>query len=190
MRRSGVLSGNRAVATLDSSKPPTFGDNISSLDPPMLRKRFHIGNSRTRSRISFRVPESASHTYVKPRPFRDPAAIPTLQKISRALVADGYDVTEPKVGKACDGSCRVVFNDVQISVVLLVHRRNATIMFEIMTWPSQSLRQRVTGRRMTRPDCREWAELASAIQTIVARDLQPETVTLRTFLEAEADADW
>ena len=43
---------------------------------------------------------------------------------------------------------------------------------------------------MTHPDCQEWAELASAIQTIVARDLQPETVTLRTFAEAEDAADW
>jgi hypothetical protein len=43
---------------------------------------------------------------------------------------------------------------------------------------------------MTHPDCQEWAELASAIQTIVARDLQPETVMLRTFTEADEDADW
>jgi hypothetical protein len=43
---------------------------------------------------------------------------------------------------------------------------------------------------MTHPDCQEWAELASAIQTIVSRDLQPETVTLTTFAEAEATADW
>jgi hypothetical protein len=43
---------------------------------------------------------------------------------------------------------------------------------------------------MTHPDFQEWAELASAIQTIVARDLQPEKVTLRTFAEAEEAADW
>ena len=43
---------------------------------------------------------------------------------------------------------------------------------------------------MTHPDCQEWAELASAIRTIVARDLQPETVTLRTFAEAGDAADW
>jgi len=156
----------------------------------MLRKRFHIGKSETKSRISFRVPESEPPTSVKRSPFRDPAAIPTLQKISRALMAEGYDVTEPKVGKACHGACRVAFKDVEISVVLLVHRRNAKIEFEIMTWPSQSLRQRMAGRRMTLPDCQEWAELASAIQTIVARDLQPETVTLRTSAEADAAADW
>jgi hypothetical protein len=156
----------------------------------MLRKRFHIGKSQKKSRISFRVSDSEPHTSVKCSLFRDPAAIPTLQKISRALLAQGYDVTEPKVGKACHGACRVAFKDVEISVVLLVHRRNAKIEFEITTWPSQSLRQRMAGRRMTHPDCQEWAELASAIQAIVARDLQPEAVALKTFAEAEAAADW
>ncbi len=136
------------------------------------------------------MPESAPPASVKRSPFRDPAAIPTLQNIKRALMAEGYDVTEPKVGKACHGACRVAFKDLEISVVLLVHRHNAKIEFEIMTWPSQSLRQRLTGRRMTHPDCQEWASVASAIQTIVARDLQPETVTLRTFAEAEDAADW
>ncbi len=43
---------------------------------------------------------------------------------------------------------------------------------------------------MKHPYCQEWSELASAIQTIVARDLQPETVMLRTFAEANAAIDW
>lgn len=156
----------------------------------MLRKRFHIGKSKTKSRISFRVPESEPHTNVKRSLFRDPAAIPTLQKICRALMAEGYAVTEPKVGKACHGACRVAFKEVEISVILLVRRRRAKIEFEILTWPSQSLRQRMGARRMTHPDCQEWAELASAIHAIVARDLQPEAVSLRTFSKAEDAADW
>lgn len=109
----------------------------------MLRKTFHIGESQTKSWISFIVPDSEPQTSVKRSLFRDPAAIPTLLKISHALMAEGYDVTEPKVGKACHGWCRVAFKDVGIWVVLLVHRRNAKIEFEIMTWPSQSLRQRM-----------------------------------------------
>ena len=156
----------------------------------MLRKRFHIGKSKTKSRISFTVRDSEPPPAVKRGLFRDPAAIPTLEKISRTLRAEGYVVTEPKVGKACHGACRVAFKDVEISVILLVHRRSAKIEFEIMTWPSQSLRQRMRGRRMTHPDCREWAELASAIWTIVERDFQPDTVALRTFAEADAAADW
>ena len=155
----------------------------------MLGKHFHLGKSKTKSCISFRVPESEPHSSLKRSVFRDPVAIPTLQTISRALIAEGYDVTEPKVGKACHGACRVAFKEVEISVVLFVRRRKAKIEFEIMTWPSQSLRQRMARRRMTHPDCQEWAELASAIRAIVARDLQPETVILRTFAEAQDAAD-
>jgi hypothetical protein len=154
-----------------------------------MRKRFHIGTSKTKSRISFRVHDSEPPASVKRSLFRDPAAIPTLQKIRRALMAEGYAVTEPKVGKACHGACRVAFKDVEISVILLVHRGSAKIEFEILTWPSQSVRQRMGARRMTHPDCQEWAELASAIHAIVARDLQPETVTLRTFAEPEDAVD-
>src|SRR5690349_15870394 len=130
----------------------------------MFRKRFHIGRSQTKSRISFRMPDCESQVDLKRRIFRDPVAIPTLQKISLALLAQGYDVSEPKVGKACDGFCRVVFKDVEISVVLLVERCDAKIKFDVITWPSQSFRQRMKGRRMTQPDCAEWAELASAIR--------------------------
>jgi hypothetical protein len=43
---------------------------------------------------------------------------------------------------------------------------------------------------MTDPDCPEWAELSSAIQSIVEKHLKPETVMLRTFAEAQAAADW
>ena len=112
-------------------------------------------------------------------------AAPTAESmrfISMPTTLDWYE--------ACHGWCRVAFKDVGIWVVLLVHRRNAKIEFEIMTWPSQSLRQEWWGGRMTHPDCREWAELASAIRTIVARDLQPETVALRTFAEADEAIDW
>jgi len=167
-----------------------FRDNIRHVRGPMLGKQFHIGKSETKSRISFRLPESEFGPSVKHGRFRDPAAIPTLQRICRALMADGYDVTRPDAGKACHGARRVTFKDVELSIILLVHRCNAKIEFEIMTWPSQSLRQRMAERRMTQPDCQEWAELASAIYTIVAKDLQPETVTLRTFAEAEDAVDW
>jgi len=154
----------------------------------MLRKQFHIGSSRTKSVISFRMPNSEPHTNVKQNVFRDPAAIPTLQKISDSLQAQGYAVTEPMPGKACHGFCIVAFANVEIEVMLSVQRRESKIEFEVMTWPSQSFRQRMAGRKMTHPDCKEWGEVASAIHTIVTRNLRAETVTLRTFAEAGAEA--
>jgi hypothetical protein len=151
----------------------------------MLRKQFHIGDTQTKSRLSFRVPESEPHTNLKRTPFRDPAALPMLQNIAEGLHAQGYEVTKPKTGKACHGACRVIFPDVEITLVLLVRRRRGKVEFEILTWPSQTLRQRISGRRMKSANCTEWAELCSAMHTILAGDSRMESVLLRTFSEAE-----
>src|SRR5690349_17174533 len=105
----------------------------------MLREGFHIGKSQTKSRISFAVAESGSHRNLKRSLFRDPAAIPMLQEICRALEAQGYRVTEPKPGKSCHGFFYVSFPNVEITVVLLVRRRKGNIEFDIMTWPGQTL---------------------------------------------------
>jgi len=150
----------------------------------MLRKRFHIGDTQTKSRLSFRIPESQPHTNLKRTLFRDPAALPMLQNIAEGLHAQGYEVTKPKTGKACHGSCRVIFPDVEISVVLLVGRRRGKIEFEILTWPSQTLGQRISGRRMKSADCTKWAELCSAMHTILAGDSRVESVRLRTFSDS------
>ena len=151
----------------------------------MFRKRFHIGDAQTKSRLSFNVPESQPHTNLKRTPFRDPAALPMLQSIADALRAQGYEVTNPKTGKGCHGACRVIFPDVEISVVLLVRRRRGKVEFDILTWPSQTLRQRSSGRRMRSADCTEWAELCSAMHTTLAGDSRVESVLLRTFSESE-----
>jgi hypothetical protein len=155
----------------------------------MLRKRFHIGSTQTKSRLSFSVPESEPHADLKRTLFRDPAALPMLASISERLKAQGYEVTKPKTGKACHGFCRVIFPDVEIAVVLLVRRRLGKVEFEILTWPSQTLRQRISGRSMKSADCREWAELCSAVHTILVGDSRVESVVLRTFSEAEVGSN-
>jgi hypothetical protein len=151
----------------------------------MLRKRFHIGDAQTKSRLSFRILESQPHTNLKQTPFRDPAALPMLQSIAEGLHAQGYDVTKPKTGKACHGACRVIFPNVEISVVLLVRRRRGKVEFEILTWPSQTWRQRISSRKMKSADCTEWVELCSALHTILVRDSRVESVLLRTFSESK-----
>jgi hypothetical protein len=151
----------------------------------MLRKTFHIGDTQTKSRLSFSVPESEPHTNLKRTPFRDPAALPMLQSIAEGLDAQGYAVTKPKTGTACHGACRVIFPNVQIIVILLVRRRRGNVEFEILTWPSQTLRQRISGRKMKSADCNEWAELCSAMHAILAGDSRVESIVLRTFSEAD-----
>ena len=136
----------------------------------MLRERFSIRDSQTKSRLSFKLPDAKPHKNLKRTLFRDPAALPMLQRITEGLYAQGYEVTKPKPGKACHGFCRVIFPDVEIAVVLLVRRRRGKIEFEILTWPSRTLRQRFLGRTLRSPDCREWSQLCSAINAILARD--------------------
>jgi hypothetical protein len=163
-----------------------LGDNIDGLSShSMLRKRFHIGDTLTKSRLSFTVPESVPYSNLKRTPFRDPAALPMLQHIAEGLHAQGYKVTQPKTGKACHGVCQVIFPDVEIEVVLLVRRCRGKVEFEVLTWPSQTLRQRISGRRMKSADCTEWAELCSAMHTVLAENSRVESILLRTFSEGE-----
>jgi hypothetical protein len=107
-----------------------------------------------------------------------------LQTIAEGLQAQGYEVTKPKTGKVCHGFCRVILPDVEIAVVLLVRRRKRKIEFDIMSWPSQTLRQRISDRNMKSADCKEWAELCSAMHTVLTRDSRVESVVLRAFSEA------
>ena len=93
----------------------------------MLRERFSIRDSQTKSRLSFKLPDAKPHKNLKRTLFRDPAALPMLQRITEGLYAQGYEVTKPKPGKACHGFCRVIFPDVEIAVVLLVRRRRGKI---------------------------------------------------------------
>jgi len=57
--------------------------------------------------------QSAFDVNLKRSIFRDPAAIPKLKQIAESLRVKGYEVTEPKPGKACHGACRVIFTDVE-----------------------------------------------------------------------------
>ena len=69
-------------------------------------------------------------------------------------------------------------------MVLAVRRRKGKIEFEILTWPSQTLRQRFR-RTLKSPDCQEWAELCSTIRDILASDRRLESLKWRAFIEAE-----
>ena len=155
----------------------------------MLRKRFSISDTQTKSRLSFVVSESEPDTSLKRSAFRDPAALPMLRQIAQELQAQGYKVSEPRLGKACHAACTVTFPDVEISVVLLVQRCSGKIEFEVFTWPSQTLRQRVSGRAMKSADCGEWMELCSAMHSILSADSRLESVVLRTCAEAESKPD-
>ena len=151
----------------------------------MLRKTFHIGKSETKSRLLFAIPEAGSHRNLKRSLFRDPAAVPMLQDIARALEGQGYEVTDPKPGKSCHAFFYVALPNVKITVVLLVRRRKRKIEFDIITWPAQTLRQRIAFGTMKSPDCPEWAKLCSEIHAFLATDQRLVSLDLRTFARAE-----
>src|SRR5262249_17216660 len=120
----------------------------------MLGKSFDIGESLTKSCLSFSIRESEPPMKGEQSLFRDPAALPMLHNVVQRLHAQGYEVTAPKTGKACHGACRISFPDVEITVILMVERRAGKIEFDILTWPSQTLRQRISRRKMKSADCK------------------------------------
>jgi hypothetical protein len=150
----------------------------------MLGKRFSLRDSQTKSRFSFKLPDEP-HGGLTRSVFRDPAALPMLRNIAEGLRSDGYEVRNPKLGKACHGYCEVLFPDVNVDVIMLVGRRGGKIEFEIMTWPRQTLRQSLLGRTLKSPDCEEWSQLCSAINSILSRDPRLESVAVRTNVQAE-----
>jgi hypothetical protein len=98
--------------------------------------------------------------------------------------------TKPEPGKACQDFCRVTFPNVDIAVVLLVQGREGKIRFEIVTVPSQTLRQRFSGRPMRSSDCQEWAELCPAIHSILSANSRLEKMVTKTFADGQAEPDW
>ena len=142
-------------------------------------------DSQTKSHFSFTLPDVQQNGDLESRPFRDPAALPLLQSIVDQLREDGFEVTTPKSGMACHAGCQVTFSDVCIAVIMLLKRRAGEVKFHVLTWPSQSLWQRFTGRALTSPDCPEWSAVCSAIHAILARDARLQSLVSRTSSEDE-----
>jgi len=145
-------------------------------------KRFSIRDSSVKSQFHFHFHDLESNGGARKRPFRDPAAVPFLTGIAERLRAQGYCVEEPKPGKACHAYLRVGFPDVQVSVILLVKRTEASLECALLTWPSQSLSQRFR-RRMATSDCDEWSQLCSVINDILVEDVAVRALRWTTFAE-------
>ncbi len=122
--------------------------------------------SRTKSRFCFELDDPVPAADISL--FRDPAAVPLLDKVVAALRLAEFDVTDAHPGKACHAAARVTFPSLSISLVLLVERDEGTARFELLTWPFQSFRQGIFGKRLRSPgDCNEWTLVASEIERIL-----------------------
>jgi hypothetical protein len=153
----------------------------------MLGRRFSIRDSQTKSRFRFRRRE-LSNAQTRTSIFRDPAAIPLLQQMADNLSLRGYKVTKPKPGKACHGAFGVEFPNVQIIVIMLVERGPDFVEFFILSWPSQTLAQRLRTPKPRSPDFAEWREVCSAIHDFLAHDLETEGLEWTTCMEGEGRA--
>jgi hypothetical protein len=157
----------------------------------MFRKRFNLMETSVKSSFKFKVREDPGWRRITPRPrrsiFRDPAALPMLEKIADALTARGFSVTKPKTGAACHGWFQVAFPGFRIMVVLLTGRKRGMVEFSIQSWPSQSLRQRWRTRAATSPDSSDWDQLCREIYNVISGEIKPESLQWTTFKEAERE---
>lgn len=150
----------------------------------------NISKSQTRSRFFFDVPDIKSQI-AEAGLFKDPAAVPMLQTVKESLSAQGFDVTDPRPGKACHASCTVRFPRLHVALVLLVQRSEGLIHFQLLTWPYQRLSQRMLHQRLQPPgDCDEWTKVCAAIGEILHRDLKLTSFMSTTFREGEEADSW
>jgi hypothetical protein len=140
----------------------------------MLRKRFSLSQSKVKSRFVFRLPEHKTESNESGKSFRDRAALPLLERLADALRMRGYFVSTPKRGKACDGTFQVTFSSVMVIVILLVERPNEIEEFTLLSWPFQTLSQRLSRSVATPDDFAEWAKLCSDINEVLANSLGAE----------------
>ena len=140
----------------------------------MLRKRFSLKGSKIKSRIVFRLPDCKTERHIVWKPFHDPAALPVMERLADALRQRGNNVTTPKNGKACDGCFKVTFASVTITVILLVDRTQQSVEFTLLSWPSQSLAQRLHRSAASPDEFGEWDELCSVMSKLLEDGLGAE----------------
>jgi hypothetical protein len=77
---------------------------------------------------------------VNSRRFRDPDALAIFNKLADGLRTVGYDVTEPKHGKATDAYLRCRFADFDISIILNAHSYGSSLRkYCLISWPRKSI---------------------------------------------------
>jgi hypothetical protein len=154
----------------------------------MLDKGFSLWGSRVKSRFSFQLPRAPRATELAERRnmFRDPAALPLLQRIGDSLQTKGLVVTAPKTGKACHGCFKIHFPNVRVMIIVTVQRKGRMLQFDLRTWPFQSFVQRFRRRASTADDFEEWSQACSVLHEILAREMKPESLLWTASMQDEA----
>jgi hypothetical protein len=128
--------------------------------------------------------KSRSHAL---RPFRDPAALLIFQRLAHGLRQEGYEITEPKHGDACDAIMRCKLNDVVITLVINGQERKETVEYRLLTWRRTTALGKLLGRdrQLTSGDKKEWNSLCLAIGQELQDVIGATTVIWLTRRDAE-----
>ncbi len=138
--------------------------------------------NRLKSRSIFEVSEERlpleARGYLATRPFRDPAALDIVRRIAFGLRERGYEVTEPKHGRACDAIFRCRFKGFNITLILLIDdRKNGTIKGRMVTWKTRKpLLTRLLHGELSTPEMKEWWKGLSSALDRQLRDTVGEEV--------------
>jgi hypothetical protein len=117
----------------------------------------------------------------KIRRFRDPLYLRIAGKIVGELRVRGFQVTEPKAGKACDAAFTVKFRRFRIEVVMLATRYPGAIEGGILTWYRKLPFLPVSWQFIHD----EWAKLVDAIDCNLPEDPTVTALSRLTFHEFE-----
>lgn len=134
-----------------------------------------------KSCFAFKVPNE-SPEQSPPKPFRDPFGSQILSEICSRLRAEGFQLSDPKPGRACDSGSTARCPGLKLEVVVLVKRSQTSIDCALLTW-----RTRPAWRRISSPSvlC-QWEGLCAAIERILREDLKITPLLWLTREQAEA----
>lgn len=92
--------------------------------------------------VDFEVPEGSfgiDQPETPPKLFRDPVALRVMERIASGLQQNGFQVTDPRPGKACPAACELPLKDRRIHIVLVIDRDSGRLNCHLLTFCSQSI---------------------------------------------------
>jgi len=146
-----------------------------------IRRLETVAADRLKSRFVFNLVHSAAGQG-SPRLFRDPDAPHVCARLATKLCAEGYVVTEPRPGKACDAGFEVKFPDFSVIVIILASHRDSSTECLLLTFCRKSLLRRVP----IQSAYDRWASLCTAIEQGLRDDANVTCLLSLTRIEDEA----
>jgi hypothetical protein len=114
--------------------------------------------------------------------FRDPVALEVSRELAHRLSADGFTVTVPKPGKACDAAFKIRVQDFNVLAIVLAKRSGTHVEFSVLTSCIRPLWRPVTPQVILEG----WVRACEAIEKGLRQDRN--ITSLQWLTEDQADA--